>query len=325
MTWTRLSILSTAAALLLAAAPAPPVRPQAAAAPPAPGARVRLTVTITDEQGRYVTLLGRDKLTVLDEKVPQEPTSFEQPDEPMSIGLVLDLSRDDRAALLSSAKAAVSDFVSASGPDHRYFIVGFDGEAHLAADWARTPAEVSAGFARLADVKPSRKAALYDALHAALSKVGTGPHPKRALILISDGRNDGSKLKRDELFDAVRRSDALLYAVGVKRGGANLVDPSDQPTLDRLCASSGGFASPARTQAEFRVFFERLSVELKNQYAVSFAPAEAGPDGAWRRLSYQAKPLELKRSPSAKGVERIRLSARGREGYYYRREGARGQ
>ena len=282
-------------------------------------APVKLTVTIVDKRGRYVTSLSKDQITLLGEKGPLEITSFEQSDQPMSIGVVFDMSRENYAGLLASAKVALSHFVRASEQDHRYFIVGFDRNPYLAADWVRTPAEVAAGFDRLAGVKPSKKATLYDAIQAALARVGGGPHPKRAIILISDGRDDGSKLKKGELFEAVRQSDALIYAVSAKRGDAIFTDPSDYLTLDKLCSMSGGYASSASTEAEFYTFFERLSVELKNQYSVSFIPANTGGEGGWRRLSFKAKPLELRRTPSSNVVERIQLSVRGREGYYNKR------
>jgi Ca-activated chloride channel family protein len=305
--------------LMLATTPSPLEDSQSVSAPATNNAPVRLTVTIVDKRGRYVTALSRDQITLLDEKGPLEITSFEQSDQPMSIGLVFDMSREYYAGLLASAKAALANFIKASEQDHLYFIVGFDRDPYLAVDWVRTTAEVAAGFDRLAGVRPSKKAALYDAIHAALVKVGGGPHPKRAIILISDGRNDGSKLKKEELFEAVRKSDALIYAVSAKRGDATSVGPSDYATLDKLCSMSGGFASSAATEAEFYEFFERLSVELKHQYSVSFIPADTGRGGEWRRLSFKAKALELKRTPSSKDVERIQLSVRGREGYYNQR------
>lgn len=306
-----------AAALLLAAACVPAL-PQAGAPRPAAAARVTLTLTVTDQHGRYVTNVGKEALTVLDEKAAAELASFEPETRPSGVGVVFDLTADNRAALLASARAAVSDFVASGGEDDRYFVIGFDKEAYLAADWVKTPAEAAAGFDRLAGVKPSNKPALHDALAAALAKVGGGPHQRRALILISDGRNDGSKLKREELFEALRRSDALVYAVAVMPPHDSPFGSPDAALLQKLCAMSGGFFMSARTAVEFRTFFERLSVELKNQYVVSFAPADAGPAGGWRRLSFKVKPLELKKPPSDE-VVRLRLSARGREGYYHRR------
>lgn len=311
------SVCTVGAALALAVALWPSGVTGGGVQAPSGGAEVRLTLTITDRHGRYVSALGRERVTVLEENVPVEVTSFEQSDRPASIGVVVDMSRDGRPRLLASAKTALSNFVRNSEKDHRYFVMGFDADAYLAADWAGSPAEVAAGFDRLAGVKPSKKTALYDAVRAALTKVRGGPHTKRAVILISDGRSDGSRLKREELFEAVRRSDALLYAVSFDPREGKLTDLTDHTLLNKLCSMSGGFASSAETEADFQTFFERVSVELDHQYAVGFVPG-GGPAG-WRRLSFKAKTLELKKSPSSKDVEKLQLHVRGREGYYHGR------
>lgn len=310
-----LSTLSACAILALAAS-SPARFPQGEALSPSKRRPVRLTLTVTDKQRRYATGLGKEQIIVLEEGEPRELVSFEQSDPPASIGVVFDLSRRDRPDLLPAAKAALSDFVRAGGHARRYFVIGFDGAAHLAADWAGTPEEVAAGFDRLAALRPSGKAALYDALGAALLKANEGPHPKRAIILISDGRSYGSRLKREELFEAVRRSNALIYAVSLRPRDWNYVDASDHVTLAKLCSMSGGFAEAAETLAEFHEFFERLSAELKHQYSVSFVPSDAGPVGGWQRLSFKAKDLKLKASPSAKEFRTFQFDVRGREGYY---------
>jgi VWFA-related protein len=281
--------------------------------------RVEVTVTANNKPGLYVTGLSKDQIIVLDEQIPQEIASFGQLNQPMSIELVFDMSRENYVELLASTKKAFLNFVKAGAKDHEYLIMGFDKDAYPATDWMQTSKQVADEFDRLAKVKASKGTALYDALRAALAKAGSGSHPKRVIILISDGRDNSSKLKKAELFDAVRKSDALVYALSVKMGGANLFDSSDYETLNKLCSISGGMASYPRSAAEFYEFFERLSVELSNQYTVSFIPNGTGQSGEWRRLSFKAKTLEFKRTPSSKDAAKMQLSVRGPEGYYYKR------
>jgi Ca-activated chloride channel family protein len=262
-----------------------------------------------------VTALSKDQITVLDEKAPVGITLFEQADEPASIGLVFDMSRGNQSQLLAHTRKALLDFVARSEKAHEYFIIGFDRDAYLASDWARTPEKIAGGFDRLAGIKPPNKWALYDALSAALRKVGDGAHPKRVVILISDGRDNGSKLGRAEVLEQLRRINAVVYTVSVKTGESALSGTSDYVTLNKLCAISGGFASYPCGGVEFYEFFERLSVELKNQYTVGFIPTDTS-DSGWRRLDFKAKTLEVKKTPSSNEIEKILLSVRSREGYY---------
>lgn len=286
---------------------------------PAHTLRIDLTVTDARQPRMYVTGLVKDQITVLVENVPQEVTSLDQSEQPMSIGLVFDtsrahyISRGAYSNLLASTKEAFLAFVKSSGTGNQYFVAGFDGETYLAADWASTSGRVAEGFDRLAGVKPQKRTALYDALHSALVKVGGGAHRKRLIILISDGRDNGSKLKSGELFDALRRSDALVYAIAVTSHG---VMPSYVATLNKLCSVTGGLGSYPSTEAEFYESFERLLVELKHQYTVSFTPRNVGAKGGWRRLSYKAKTLDFKGTPAAGAAGKMPLAVRGREGYF---------
>lgn len=313
MTAIRLTALSAVLVLALVAAAPPAGFSQGAS--PARGPEARLTLTIMDKRGRYIEGLAKDRVAVLEDGAAREIVSFEPSARAASIGVVFDMSRGDREVLLSFARAALPKLAAAAEGEQRYFIIGFDRETYLAADWVGSAEGVAAGLDRLAAVKPSSgKAALYDALGAALLKVAEGPHPKRAVILISDGRNDGSKLKRDELFEAVRRSDAIIYTVAVKPTGVSHIDASDHVTLNKLCSMSGGFPSSIYSGAQFLEAFERLSVELRHQYSVGFVPGDPGP--AWRRLSFKAKPLQLKKTPSSTDTDTVQLTVRGREGYY---------
>lgn len=303
--------------LLLLALPCPPSGiAQDAASSSAKPAPVELTVTVTDKLGRYVSGLSKDQITVLDEKMPQEITFFKQLNLPMNIGLVFDMSRGNYAGLLASTRKAFLDFIGTGEKANEYFIMGFDRDAYLAVDWTQTREGVATGIDKLASVKPSKKAALYDALYAAIRKVSSGAHAKRVIILISEGKDNGSKLGREELFDVVRQSSVLMYAISAKTGSVGLFGSPDNSTLNSLCSISGGLASYPRNEVEFYTFFERLLVELKNQYSLSFIPGESAPGSKWHQLSFKAKTLEAKKTPSSKGVEKIPLFVRSREGYY---------
>lgn len=281
--------------------------------------RVEITVTDARQPRMYVTGMSKDQITVLDENVPQEITFFGQSDQPMSIGLVFDtsrahyISRDDYANLLASTKEAFLNFIRASEKDNQYFILGFDGDAHLAADWVKSPEQVADGFDKLATIKPAKKTALYDAVHAALLKINSGANQKRVIILVTDGRDNGSKLKWDELSEAVRRSNSLVYAISVMSPDFRA---SYREALDKLCSVSGGIALYPRTGDDFFEDFERLSVELKNQYTISFIPRGVSCNSEWRRLSFKGKTIDFKGMPAARDRGKISLAVRGREGYY---------
>lgn len=285
---------------------------------------VRVEVTVTDARrpGLYVSGLSREQITVLDENAPSEIVSLVRSERPQSVVVLFDVSRAHHitkgryAELLANTKKALLSFVRMSGKGGRYFVAGFDAEVHPVTDWVGTAEEVAGGFERLAALKPSKGTATYDALGAALENVGGGAaDAKRVIILVTAGRDDGSNLKYEELLEKLRRSDALLYSLGAPTQDLSSPDIAHRETLRRLCAVGGGAAINPATRAEFYEAFERLSVELKFQYTLSFIPG-AGGGGGWRRLSFAARPLDFKGMPAAGKVGLMPLAVRGREGYY---------
>ncbi len=274
---------------------------------------VTLIVTITDKSGRYVTGLSKNQLTVLDERMPQELIYFEQTNVPISIGFVFDVASLKRAELLTAARKAALRFIAASGTTNEYFVVGFDSNPYLATDFTQDRSHIASDFDKLAKTSSSNKTALYDAIHLSIEKVKGGAHPKHIIVLISDGKDNGSKLKWNELLDTVKQSDALIYSIRVKTLGGNNLGSS---ILNELCSTTGGMAFYPTTEGEFSDIFERLAVELQHQYSVAFKPTSPAKDAEWHHLDFNVKPLEVKKNSSSKDVKKVPLFVRSRAGYY---------
>lgn len=254
--------------------------------------------------------LHKDQLTMLDNGVPQEVLSMEEYGFPVSIGLLFNVSRGRYRDSLALTRKTILSFFDAPQKTNEYFIMGFDKDSFLATDWTREPGELVSGFNKLASAKPSKNATTYDALEVGLKKMGDARYFKRALIMVSDINEAGSKLKLNQLLEVLRRSDVLVYSISVET--SILPQTSEHPALDRPCSVSGGFAKSAKSTAELLDLMEIISLELKHQYLISFRP---GGEGDWHRLSFEVKPLKLHPLASKK-TEKVPLLVRSREGYY---------
>lgn len=279
-----------------------------------PPRQVRLTITVRDKSGRYVSSLRKDQITVFDEKIPQELVFFqEEKSVPASIGFVLDISKLKLGNLLSGSTQEVRQFMAASGPANEYFMIAFDNKPYIANDFTQDRNQIVAAFAALAKASSSKKTALYDAARLGIEKVKAGRNPKHVLLLISDDRDSASNLKRSELIDLLRESDVLLYAIRITTPGSNNLHSI---VLDELCSTTGGIALYPASTAEFMDAFEMLALELQHQYSAAFSPSSISKAAGWHHLEFNVKPLELK-SLSSKEVKNIPLFARSREGYYF--------
>ena len=255
--------------------------------------------------------LHKGQVTILDNGVPQELLSIEESTFPVSIGLLFNVSKGRYRDSLALTRKTILSFFEAPQKTNEYFIMGFDKDSFLATDWMREPRELISGFDKLASAKPSKSATRYDALEIGLKKMRDARYFKRALIMVSDIDEAGSKLKLDQLLEALRRTDVLVYSISVET--SILPQTFEHPGLNRLCSLSGGFAKSAKNTSEFLDLMEIISLELKHQYLISFRPS--GADGDWHRLSFEVKPLML-RTQSSKKTEKVPLLVRSREGYY---------
>jgi len=104
---------------------------------------------------------------------------------------------------------------------------------------------------------------------------------RKALVLFSDGEDQGSIATRDDVLRRIERSDATLYPIGMGRGASQ---PDLKQLLERLARQSGGRAFfPARVEELGRVFRDIIE-DLSNQYLLSYAPSNTAHDGRWRTI-----------------------------------------
>ena len=266
---------------------------------------ITLTVTVTDGYGRYVSGLNQKAFTVLDDKVPQELEFFSDDDAPVSVGVVFDLSGSMSGDKIRKARDALSHFIQTSHEQDEYFLVGFNDRAQLLLDKTRDGESV---LNKLSFVEPRHNTALYDACYLGVEKVTRGAHPKRAILLISDGQDNDSRYTFSELRRLLKESDVVLYSIGILGGSdpGSALGMGGQAILDELSSVSGGKAFFPNTSAEMDDTFEKIALELRHQYSIGYRPANFVNDGKWHRLKVKISP--------PRGLPR--LFVRSKEGYF---------
>lgn len=261
---------------------------------------VSLTVTVTDSEGRHVAGLDRSAFAVLDDRVAQEIAFFSGSDEPASVGIVFDLSGSMSGGKIVAAKEALARFVETGHPDDDYALVVFNDHADLALEHARGS---EALLARLSSARAGGNTALYDAISLALAAVSRGAYHKRALVIISDGEDNRSRLTSGDLHKQLREAGAVVYSIGI---GGTLPRSIGPYTLDKLASTSGGKYFAPKNADEMSEVFERIALELRHQYSIGYSPSNFIADGKWHRVKVHLTPPP----------EAPRLVVRARQGYY---------
>ena len=264
---------------------------------------VSFNVTVTDIYGRFVSGLGKNAFSVFDEKSQQDITFFSDEDAPVSVGILFDVSGSMSGDKVRRARDALAHFIQTSHDRDEYFLIGFNSRAQLLMDRTR---DGNAVLDKLTFVQTKNNTALYDACYLGVERVQRGTHPKRALLLISDGQDNNSRYTFSELRRVLKESDVVLYAIGILGGSdvGSSLGMEGQGIMDELAGVSGGKAFYPRSGAEMDDIFEQIALELRHQYSIGYRMPDF--DGKWHKIKVKISP--------PRGLPR--LFPRYKEGYF---------
>jgi Ca-activated chloride channel family protein len=181
---------------------------------------VNVTVTVTDEYGRFVTGLRQEDFEVFENGEPQTVSQFDAERVPVSLGIALDTSGSMAGDKIVAAQAALDRFLfDLLGEQDEVFLYRFDSRPDLVQDWTMNRSAVSRA---LGNVKPVGGTAMYDTLAEAVPLAQNGTRRKKAIVVISDGNDTSSRTEADEIRQLIRETEVLVYAIGIDASGQPL-------------------------------------------------------------------------------------------------------
>ena len=264
---------------------------------------VAVPVVVTDGRGQHVSGLTQDSFRVFEDGRPQPIAVFHHGDGPVTLGLIVDRSqsmRPKKAALLS----VVSALLQSSRPRDELFAVDFNDRVVFALPAGRPFTNNAAElWVALTAVRAEGRTALYDGVAEGLQHLELGRGDKRALIVLSDGGDNASGRKYDDVLALARRSDAVIYAIGLL-GSSPTEEEENAGLLKRLCKDTGGVAYFPRTPAEVIDVAAHIARDLREQYTLGFTPGREPTDARSGRSRSEV---------AAAGQGRLRV--RTRSGY----------
>ena len=250
---------------------------------------VVLPVIVTQGNGAYVSDLTVDRFTVYDNGRPQTVSLFSTADTPVSVALVVDDSGSMRGKI-GQVAAAASVFAKSSNPDDELFVIEFN-------DHVREP--VTGGAMRASDpealegallaMRPDGQTALYDALLAALDRLDQAGHPRKVILLISDGGDNASRARLDDVLARARRSNVTIFAIGLFERGAPDTNPD---VLQKLADTTGGERYLPASAGPLVSACRRIAREIRSGYTIGYVPPDR--DGAFHRVRVMVAGKDLK-------------------------------
>jgi Ca-activated chloride channel family protein len=265
---------------------------------------VNVVFTVTDKHGRYVKDLKENDFSVLDDRKPprQIRTFHSETDLPLQVGLLIDASNSVRDRFRFEQEAAIEFLNQITRPGYdKAFVIGFDTTPEVTQDFTDNTELLSRGVHAL---RAGGGTAMYDALYFAcrdklLKAPRTGPI-RRAIILLSDGQDNQSRVTREEAIEMAQRADVIVYTISTNVSG---IKQSGDKVLERIAEATGGRAFFPFQMTDVANAFAEIQDELRSQYLVAYIPDDFQHDGRYRTIEIMAH-------------QKKQFHVRARRGYY---------
>lgn len=226
---------------------------------------VNVFLTVQDPRGETVTGLAADDFRIYEDDIEQKIAVFEKDDRVESaIGVLVDNS-GSMVDILPIMKTGVLDFAQKSRHADEFFVMTFGIHAQVLLDVHQPVQNLDSAFK---SVNARGTSVLFDAMVQAMTKVGKSTHQRKALVVFTDGNDNGSKAGFHEVSLMAQQTGVLLYFVPI---GPKV--HVDQPTVEDLAKLSGGRVIYLEKSAPIRPAMESIRTELAKQYYLGYYTA----------------------------------------------------
>jgi len=248
---------------------------------------VELPVTVVDRRGKPVEGLTQADFEVLEDGAAQEISHFSlQRDLPVRLGLVLDTSGSMEKTMPELQRVVLSFLRNLLRPRDRAFVLAFADRPTLIEGFT---ADFQALERALIGLRADRETALYDALVYGLFQF-SGVRGRKAMILVSDGKDNASRMDFERAMDYAARAGATIYCIGID---LSIMDVKTRSQLSRLAQATGGQAFFLPRDADLSSVTTQIDRELRTQYLLAYTSNSSAPRDRFRRVTVRVKRPDL--------------------------------
>ena len=250
--------------------------------------RVSLNVVVKDDKGRSITDLLLKDFQVFDQDRPVTITDFRAGEEPVSLAILVDTSGSMRMGeRLAFANRAVTLLLRHFQPADEAGLFTFDRALHEVVPFTTDVKLLRDGLDR---IEPFGSTSLHDAVAAAARTLAARPSSRRAVVAVTDGIDNSSRLSATAASGVASSSDVPVYVMAVGSGGSipagdvaiERIEGGGVARLDELTAPTGGVSFGAETTAAAYLAGRHILNDLRAGYVLTFTP-EGAP--GWHPLT----------------------------------------
>jgi VWFA-related protein len=286
---------------------------------PLPGTTLKVTsevvnvyAVVREKNGHLISGLNKDDFTLEEDHVPQVIRYFARDtDTPLTMGILVDTSPSQRRVLGVEQRESEAFLRDVVRPRDLTFVMHFDVEVELLQDFtadlhrlnkAIEETEINGGGVRTPGTFPSGDAGgathLYDAVYLAAHDMLSNEVGRKVLILLTDGEDQGSRVKPEAALEAAQKADVIIYSIDISDQSFyrdnRLSFGGGESALQKLSGETGGRVIQVKNENDTSTAFQRIADELRTQYLLGYTPTNTKLDGTFRKIEVRVPNRDAK-------------------------------
>ena len=277
---------------------------------------VQLFFNVKDKKGGLIPSLPKDEFEILEDSKPQTIKYFTaESNLPLTLGILIDSSGSQQRVLDMEKEIGGAFLSQILREKDMAFVLGFDVNVDLLQDFTNSPrllkaalnsAKINTGGGSGAGIpgmgggpvptSNPRGTLLYDAVYLASHDELAQQVGRKAMILLTDGEDQGSQLKLKDAVEAAQKSDSIVYVLlCADRGFYGGFGYSGESEMKKLTQETGGRVIDVGNKPEkLKQAFDQIAQELRSQYNIGYTPTNTAQDGSFRKVEIHTKNKDYK-------------------------------
>ncbi|HKD83829.1 MAG TPA: VWA domain-containing protein [Terriglobales bacterium] len=274
---------------------------------------VNLFFNVKDKHGMLIPNLTKEDFQVFEDGKPQNIKYFSaESNQPLTLGIMIDTSASQTRVLDIEQESCAQFLKEVLRDKDLAFVINFDVDVDLDQDFTNNIRDLTRALnkmqinAGMGGGPPGlgggpvpttpRGTLLYDAIYLGADEKLKNEVGRKAMIIFTDGEDQGSRLRIQDAIEAAQKADAICYVILIAdRGFYGGFGYSGDSDMRKLAETTGGrVIEVGNKQEKLKQAFDQIQNELRSQYNIGYTPTNTKLDGTYRHIQLKAKGGEYK-------------------------------
>jgi len=273
---------------------------------------VNVFFNVKDKHGLLVPNLAKDQFEIVEDGKPQNIKYFSaESNQPLTLGILIDTSASQERVLPAEQNAGAAFLRQVLREKDLAFVISFDVNVDELHDFTNDAHELRAALNRtrinagggnvaipgnmgggpIPNNNP-RGTLLYDAVYLAANEKLAKEVGRKAMIILTDGQDQGSQMRIQDAVEAAQKADAMVYVIliadrGFYGGWGSYSGDREMEKLSKECG--GRVINVGNKEDKLKEAFDQIAQELRSQYSIGYTPTNNKRDGSFRHVDVKTK------------------------------------